>query len=240
MYSLFFVTGSLLISQLYFITDRAVASVLGEGWVAVFGFAAGLFGLPSQLIVMNMTRAFLPSISAMVAENRWSELGDRVDLLVATAVFLFLPLSLLLFLGSIALTQLLFQGNAFGAKDTLMTAAIVRGYSFGLLGFALKDIATSVLVALNREKVPFYVGLCGFVINLALCVLLVKPFGYLGITLVTACVFILNAIVLLAVISKYVGTVWLHGLRNSIWKMGIGLAGDSYCHIWSLTLMDFR
>ncbi len=223
--SLVFVTGSLLISQLYFITDRSLASLLGAGWVSVFGFAASLFSLPSQLLVMNMTRAFLPGITALVVEQRWRELGRQVDLLVATTVFVFLPISLLLFLGSVSLTKLLFQGDAFSAQDTLMTAAVVRGYSFGLLGFALKDVATSILVALSRETISFYVGIAGFFINLVLSWLLLPSLGYSGITLVTAGVFTLNAVVLLLVASKHMGTAWLRSLPRSLWRMGLGLAG---------------
>jgi len=215
------VAFSLLVSQLYFISNRSMASLYGPGWVAVFGYAATAFSLPLQLILMSIGSAFLPSLSVMASNGEREKIASQSQTLLTTLGFVFLPLSLLLFFGSRLLVAILFQGNAFRAEDTILTGAVVQAYSFGLLGYAVKDIATFILIALRRERWPVVLGLAGLALNVGAGLVFGKFSGPLAIAYVTSACFLLNAVALMIVIHRSVRLSWKEVVRRSAWRIGV-------------------
>jgi putative peptidoglycan lipid II flippase len=211
---------SLLVSQLYFIANRSMASLYGPGWVAVFGFAATAFSLPLQLILMSLGGAFLPGLSVLATAGEKEKFANQSQTLLATLVFVFLPLALLLFFGSRLLVSILFQGNAFREGDTVLTAGIVAAYSFGLLGYAVKDMATFILIALRREHWPVVVGLAGLILNLGASLVLGRLWGPQAIAYVTSACFLVNAAALVIVLHRSVRLSWGSFLRRSGWRIG--------------------
>jgi len=231
--SLTLVFLSLVVSQIYFITDRSLASTYGPGLAASFGFAASIFSLPLQLVVLSVSNALLPSLSRLVSEKRLAELARKVESLIWIVAFLIVPLALLLLLGSTPMTQLLYEGNAFDPTATAMTAAVLQGYSLGLIGFAFKDIATSILLACNLEKWPALVGMICIVANLGAAWALGALVGHLGIAYATTGIFLFNAAALLALISRKLALSWRVGLKRSGWK--IALAAITLVAVYALS-----
>jgi len=218
---------ALAVSQLYFITDRSIASALGPGLVAAFGYATGILSLPQQLIVASASSAVLPSVSRLAANGQRAELRARVTSLIWMIAFLLTPAALLLLFGSVPVVRVLLQGRAFDEASTALTAAILRSYSLGLVGFALKDIATSILLATHQERWPAIVGLAGVVANIAVSWLLVRTAGYLGIAYATTAIFLLNAAILLAIVARTFGIPWRESLRHSGAKVAVSALGMS-------------
>lgn len=219
--SLFFIGTSLFISQLYFATNRSVSSSLGPGWVAIFGFSGSAFSLPLQLIITSAAIAFLPNISTMVAQNRQIELTQKMGRLIMTVIAIFVPVSIIFYLGSDCIISILFKGNRFDATAAHLAAKVLRGYSFGMLGFALKDIIAMILLSLGREKWAAYVGLACVAGGVMFNLMFLRIFGFIGIAGATALILSLNAAVLLIILSKNIKlNLWPH-FKKSGWRLAM-------------------
>jgi len=219
--SLILVTISLLVTQLFFITDRSISSLLGPGWVAVFAFSATAFSLPLQLIITSISNAFLPDLSALVSDGRSEDLRVRVNRLVSVVALLFLPISILVFFGSEIIVSILFKGRLFTDRAAHLTAEVLRIYSVGMLGFSLKDVASMILLALGKEKWSAAIGLGCVALNAGGSWLAVGSLGSGGVAGVTAVCLLLNAALLLAVISRSIPIRAATYLKVSGWRLGL-------------------
>jgi putative peptidoglycan lipid II flippase len=82
--------------------------------------------------------------------------------------------------------RMLFERGHFLPADTEATAAAVRWYAAGLVGYSAARIASPTFYALGRSRVPVLVSVGTIALNVALSVTLVHAMGFLGLALGTS------------------------------------------------------
>jgi putative peptidoglycan lipid II flippase len=107
------------------------------------------------------------------------------------------------------IVRLLFERGHFTSSDTASTAAALRFYAVGLVGYATARIISPVFYALGRSRVPVGVSLCSVAINLATNLALVRVMGFRGLALGTSLAMLVNGAVLLALLRRR-----LHGVED--------------------------
>jgi murein biosynthesis integral membrane protein MurJ len=169
--------------------DQGFASRLGEGAVAVLGYATRLVSLIVGFGSVVVARALLPVLSGAVADGE-TALGARQTVVWAWLLF---------FLGSgIAVVgwvlapwavALVFERGAFTAADTETVASVLRAallqlpFYFG--GLAL----VQWYAASNRYHVLLWVAGLALAVKVTMNALLIEPLGLEGLMVATAAMY---------------------------------------------------
>jgi putative peptidoglycan lipid II flippase len=125
----------------------------------------------------------LPELSKIYQINDLA----RASKLQNNAVKIGLLLSLPAAFGIIALSEpiihVIYERGAFTSEDTIKTAAAISAFAIGLPAFILTKILLPILYAHQDTKTPLKITLYSLAANTVLNLLLMKPFGHVGIAL---------------------------------------------------------
>jgi len=174
----------------------------GTGAVSWLNYAFRIMYLPLGIIGVSIATAAVPAIA------RYAERDDRGGMRheVANGLSMMLMLNLPATAGLIVLAHpivsLLFERGAFTARDTVATAGALVAYAVGLAGYSAVRIATPAFYALQESRTPVLVTAGSVVLNVALNLLLVRYFGYIGLAVGTSAAALVNATVLLALLRR--------------------------------------
>ena len=178
--------------------DQGFAATLGEGAVSTLGYVNRIILLITSFGFVVFARALLPVLSAAVAEGDY-ELGRRQALKWAwlmtglaaagTAVgWLLAPLGV----------KILFERGAFSAEDTILVSEVLRYALLQLPPFFGAIVLLQWYAAANRYTAILLFNLIVLVAKVGLNALLVEPMGVAGITVSTAAMYALLALLLAA------------------------------------------
>jgi putative peptidoglycan lipid II flippase len=201
-------TIGLAATQINVFVNTILATGQGTGAVSWLDYAFRLMYLPIGLFGVSVATASTPAVSRLVATG---DLG-RVRETVAGAIGLMLLLNVPATVGLIVLAEpivrLLFERGSFTAADTLATAAALRFYAAGLLGYSVVRIVSPTFYALGRSRTPVMVSVASVGVNVALNLALVRLMGFGGLALGTSITALLNAAAQLLLLRRH-----LHGIE---------------------------
>ncbi len=120
------------------------------------------------------------------------------------------------------IVSLIFQHGMFTAADTAATAAALACYAPGLVGYSAVKLISPAFYAMGDSRVPLFASGVSIVSNIALNLMLVRPFGHCGLALGTAIAALLNSGVLLWLVRTKLGG--LEGRRLSVALVKITIA----------------
>jgi putative peptidoglycan lipid II flippase len=161
--------------------------------------------LPIGLFGVSIATAALPAVSRHIAAG--DEDGVRRTAAQAMAMMMVLNVPATLGLVTLAepIVRLLFERGHFTHADTVSTAAALRLYAVGLVGYATARIVSPVFYAMGRSRVPVIVSLCTVALNLAANVALVRVMGFRGLALGTSLAMLVNGLALLVLLRRRLG-----------------------------------
>jgi putative peptidoglycan lipid II flippase len=185
-------------TQVILFINTLLATSQGTGAVSWLMYASRLIYLPIGLFGVSIGTAVLPAVAHQAAAG--DAAGIRAT--VARGLSMMLVVNVPATAGLIALAapivRLLFEHGRFLPADTEATAAAVRLYACGLIGYSTARITAPTFYALGSSRVPVLVSLGTIALNVALSLTLVRVMGFLGLALGTA----------LASIAHGAGLVW--------------------------------
>ena len=196
-------TVGLAATQVNLFINTLLATTQGTGAVSWLSYAFRLMYLPIGLFGVSIATAALPAVS------RYAAAGDRAGIrqTVAQSIAMMMVLNVPATFGLVALSEpivrLLFERGRFLASDTSATAAALRFYAVGLVGYATARIASPVFYALRRSHVPVIVSISTIAVNVVLNVVLVRVLGFRGLALGTSIAMIANGGVLLVLLQRH-------------------------------------
>lgn len=158
------------VSQLYPLTDRAVASLLGSGAISALWYATLIASLPTALL----------SVKAL-AVTPLTEARDRRDMvgtMVSLAVIVGIPLGGFVLLRAGPLVSWLFERRAFDSDDVRATASALRWFGLAMPLLFLWPICLRLLQILGRHRFLFVLSASCVAINVALDLVFAVGFGW--------------------------------------------------------------
>lgn len=190
-------------TQINVFVNTMLATGEGTGAVSWLDYAFRLMYLPIGLFGVSVAAASTPALSRLaVAEDR---AGMRST--VASAIGLMLALNVPATLGLAVLADpivaLIYQHGQFTPADTAATAAALRFYAFGLVGYSIVRIVTPAFYALDRSRVPVVASVVSVLANVVFNVVLVRVMGYRGLALGTSLAAVLNALLQLWLLRRH-------------------------------------
>src|SRR5207302_8094105 len=96
--------------------------------------------------------------------------------------------------------------------DTAQTAAALRFYAIGLIGYSTVRIASPTFYAIGRSRLPVIVSACAIAVNMVLSVVLVRFLGFRGLALGTSLASIVNGAMLIWLLGRVLGGIEVHRL----------------------------
>ena len=111
-------------------------------------------------------------------------------------MFLSLPASAALLIGSEEIISALFGYGSFTEISVMNSAKALFYFSLGLPAFALIKVFSSFFFANHNTKTPFYISLFSVILNITISLYYFKSFGFIIIPIATTISSWINALVL--------------------------------------------
>ena len=171
------------VAQVALLIDSILASLLTVGSVSWLYFADRLMELPLGVFAIALATVLLPGLSRTHAAGQADAFRAQLHWGIVLAAAIVLPAAIALFVLAEPLVRGLFEYGEFSSQDTAMTAAALRAYALGLLGFSYVKILFPAYSSRQDTRTPVRIGLMalsvGMVFNLS-TVGLALLLGYAG------------------------------------------------------------
>jgi putative peptidoglycan lipid II flippase len=217
-------TIGLAATQVNLFVNTWLAAQEGTGAVSWLQLTFRLMYLPIGLFGVSIATATTPAISRQLA------LGDRTTVrkTIADGLVLMMMLNVPATIGLIVLAEpiirLMYERGAFLPSDTIAAAAALQFYAVGLLGYSVVRIASPAFYALGQSRIPVAISVITVLANAALNYGLVHVMGYRGLALGTSIAALLNASLLLMMLSRRLGGIEGRAIAGGLVRIAIATA----------------
>ncbi len=208
-------------TQVNIFVNTLLATRQGTGAVSWLSYAFRLMYLPIGLFGVSIGTAVLPAASRHAALGDTAGMRDAIARGLAMMLMLNVPATLGLIVLATPIVQLLFERGHFVAGDTIATAAALRLYAVGLVGYSTVRIVSPAFYAIGRSRVPVIVSAGAIGANVIASVTLVNVIGFQGLALGTSIAAIANAVALVWLLERHLGGLHVRRLVVSLMKIAI-------------------
>jgi putative peptidoglycan lipid II flippase len=183
--------------QIALFADTIIASLLPTGGPSSIYYADRIYQLPIGVIGIAAGTVLLPEMSRRFAA------GDPAGAFSAQnqTLSLSLILSAPFFIAFIMIPDLIMRGiflhGAFTEEAVEASASVLQAYGFGLIAIVLIRSAVASFQSRGDTKTPMYISLFAVSINVALKIVLFRPYGAAGLAMATAVGAWLNLLLLM-------------------------------------------
>ena len=190
------------IYQINMVVDMILVSLVSSGAVSWLYYANRLQQLPLGVIGAAISVALLPLLSKKLKAGDKEDAADTQDKAVIYGLIMSLPSAVIFICLADSLVELLFEHGKFTAADTIRTALALKAYAIGLPCYVMVKALMPNFFARGDTVTPVKYSAVVFAANLILNLILMKPFGHVGIATATS---------LAAFVSLY---QYIHGLKK--------------------------
>jgi putative peptidoglycan lipid II flippase len=150
--------------------------------LAIAGIAIGVVILPQLSKYVHLKK----KTKILIIQNKALELS----------MFLSLPASVALYIGSEQIISALFGYGSFSEEAVYNSAKALYYFGLGLPAFALIKVFSTFFFANHDTKTPFYISLASVALNICLSLYFFKSFGFIIIPIATTISSWFNSIIL--------------------------------------------
>jgi putative peptidoglycan lipid II flippase len=189
LHSFYYVLPSLAsvgINQLNFMVGRIIASFLAVGSISYLYYANRLFQFPLGMFAVAVGTVTLTEISVANSKGDFGQRNQLIDKAVNAIFVIMAPAAAGLIILADPIISLVYGRLSFGEKDVHATAFALRMYSSGLLFFSLISVFSRIYYSDKDVKTPLRAASMGFIFNVILGFLFMKPLGHGGIALASS------------------------------------------------------
>jgi putative peptidoglycan lipid II flippase len=163
--------------------DKALASRLAEGTMAVLEYADRIRWLPVGVLVAAVTTVMAPSLSGMWGRRDKRGFAHAVEANMRGIMFVCLPFATGLMVLAKPIVRLAFQRGAFTPGAAQATASALIAYAPGMVATAAVRVLTTAWVSSQKTGLTLVIGIWSSLLNVVLDYALVGPLGYIGLAL---------------------------------------------------------
>ncbi len=198
-----------------------------EGAISWLQYAFRLMQLPLGVFGVAVATVTLPLIARSAAVGNRDEFRDILARGIRLAFFLTIPSAIGLICLAEPIIGLIFERGRFTHHATIETAAALRFYAIGLVGYAGIKVLAPAFYALDQRTTPMYVSLFSILVNVGLNAALAVGlgWGHRGLALSTSIVAILNFVILYVLMRRSAGGLETATLARALGSIGIAAAG---------------
>jgi len=193
-----------------------LGTYFGPGMVWSIRLAQRLILLPLSLFGISIATAAFPTLSTLAYAGRGEEMRRTFSRSLSSVLFFSLPSAAGLMVLALPLTRLLWKSGEYSEAAARANAQMLTFFALGVAGLCALQIINRAFFALREFAVPLKMGAGVFVLNLALCLLLMRTdLAYRGIALGTSIAFCVNALLLMVLLKKRMGAIGGRAIADS-------------------------
>ncbi len=207
------------IYQINIIVTRLLASFLPEGSVSYLYYGQRLFEFPQGIFIVSLAQAALPMMSRQVAEDDHAGMRQSLTFAMTLITLFTLPAIVGLIICAKPIYSLFFLGGEFDLKALENTAIALICYAPGLIFVGYSRIAAQTFYALKDTRTPVLISFWTLLVNLVLGTVLMQFYGFMGLAIALTVASMFNALMLLVLLQRRVGTFFQKALYVPIVKV---------------------
>ncbi len=189
-------------TQINLLLTTILASLLPTGAVSYLYYADRLNQLPLGIVGIAVATTLLPILSRNEALGKEATVRHYTSRAIEFCLLLGLPSAIGLGLAAEPIIRTLFEHGAFTPTDTIETAKTLQAYALGIPAFLLIKIFASRFFARHDTKTPVRIAMLSMLANVVGALVLLKPFGHVGMALAGSMATWLNALQLYFYLRK--------------------------------------
>jgi putative peptidoglycan lipid II flippase len=217
-------TLALAVNQVYILISLLLASYLPEGSITYLYYSMRLIQFPIGIFVVAMGQAALPALSEHAVKGNYEKLREDFSFALRLLFFISVPSMA----GLIALREpiinILFQRGTFDYTATRATAEALLFYALAIWAIGGVKILTVTFYSMQDTKTPVKIAAFGFVINLALSLILMGPLKHSGLALAFSLAASMNSVLLFYFLRKKLQHIPARRIIRSIIKASVASA----------------
>lgn len=190
------------LSQIYLISDRYFLTQVDKGGIAALNYSMNIFLLPISIISVALSTALFPSFSKSFAENNVNEINKKLAKFFSVNLYIFVPLTFIMFFFGDIIIKILFQRGAFSSNDSLMTFETLKYFAISLIFYSCYAVLNKLMYSLELIKQLLIVTILGCSIKVVFNFILVSLLKQDGLALSSSISYIFFFIASFFIISK--------------------------------------
>lgn len=201
------------LTQGIFYFERYLGSQLAPGSVAAINYANRLSQFPILVFSFSIALVALPEFSRLLSADHSKE-GSKLYLRAMRSILLMsVPMAIGLSVLREPILTILFKHNEFDAKSVLLSAEVMLGYGFSVIGQGIILLNIRVLIAMGKSVEPILLLVLNLLLNMFMDFQLVQHYGIVGIGIGSFIGSIIGAILLTALLLrrlqlKHMDEIW--------------------------------
>ncbi len=183
------------VTQINILVGTIIASFQASA-VSYLYYADRIYQINLAIAGIAIGVVILPQLSKYVYLKKKNKIIQIQNKALELSMFLSLPASVALFIGSDEIISALFGYGAFGKEAVLKSAEALFYFGLGLPAFALIKVFSSFFFANKDTKTPFYISLISVLLNIFISLYFFKSIGFIIIPIATTISSWFNSIIL--------------------------------------------
>lgn len=172
--------------QINSIVSTNLASTLGTGNITKLNLANKLNMASYNTLGYLIVILIFPILAQHAAKKDYSNIGKALSESIVKSAIIMSPIIIIIFVLSKDIVTLFFGNEKFLDSDIIITTNVLKGYLIGLIFWAIKDILNRAYYSLKETKISMKNGIVAVGINIVVSLILIKPFGIVGLAVSTS------------------------------------------------------
>ena len=189
------------VTQINILVGTIIASFQASA-VSYLYYADRIYQINLAIAGIAIGTVILPNLSRYIKTSNKKKINFVQNKSFELSLFLSIPASMALLVGSEQITSALFGYGAFDNNSVQNSAKALFYFALGLPAFAIIKIFSTFLFARNNTKSPFYYSLISVLINITISIIFFKQIGFIIIPIATTISSWINAILLFIKLSE--------------------------------------
>jgi putative peptidoglycan lipid II flippase len=183
------------VTQINILIGTIIASFQASA-VSYLYYADRIYQINLAIAGIAIGVVILPQLSKNVYLKKKNKVLQIQNKALELSMFLSLPATVALFVGSEEIISALFGYGSFNNEAVANSAKALFYFGLGLPAFALIKVFSTFFFANNNTKTPFYISLVSVALNIFISLYYFKSFGFIIIPIATSISSWFNSIVL--------------------------------------------
>lgn len=183
------------VAQINQLVDVVLATYLDTA-VSYLYYAERLYELPVGVIGIAVATALLPMLSGHIRASEQEEAARAMDQALRFVSLIGWPAAAALIVLADPIIATIYQHGEFAANDSAAVAPALIAYSCGVPAFLMSKIFSNCFFAAEDTKTPVKIAVITMITNVALNLLLIGPYGHVGLAVATTVAGWFNAVLL--------------------------------------------
>ncbi len=216
--------------------SRLIGLSLNESAVAVLNLATRVMELPIGIFTVAVSTVVFPLIAKHAAAGDWEQLASSYRKGMRLILVINLPAAVGLMILATPIVRVLFERGAFAADDTAAMGPVLLTYAFGLPFLSFVNIVLRAFYAQKDTTTPVRAAALSFVVNLGLSLLLMRPWGTVGLAVASNVAVVVQAVYLQTHLARKRRSLAFHHVARDLAKviLAAGLMGGAVSAGWAI------